>query len=192
MLQILYTYFTINNIRPIRSWQTNLLNLLAPNWWRPPASRTPANNGVPTVGFPHRTGLYRRGDNHFRPRLIGVVDTKNAFCSEDGIVYSPGAGGFTNPSQSVISQLGWGIHTVRGGIDPENHRSPFSSPVCWSRTCVWKDFRSGDGTIPPGWRWVLALRIPGWGFHTVRGGTDPGDNHVRLQYVEVVNVRKDL
>ena len=133
-----------------------------------------------------------RGDNRFRPRKIGVVDIRKAFCSEDGIVYSPGAGGFTNPSQSVISQLGWGIHTVRGGIDPENHRSPFSSPVCWSRTCVWKDFRSGDGTIPPGWRWVLALRIPGWGFHTVRGGTDPGDNHVRLQYVEVVNVRKDL
>ena len=29
--------------------------LLAPNGWRPPASRTPANNGVPAVGVfaPH-------------------------------------------------------------------------------------------------------------------------------------------
>ena len=25
--------------------------LLAPNGWRPPASRTPANNGVPAVGI---------------------------------------------------------------------------------------------------------------------------------------------
>ena len=40
-------------------------------------------------------------------------------------------------------------------------------------------------------RSVLALRTPDWRFHTVRGGVDPGDNHVRPQY-GVVDVWKDL
>ena len=77
----------------------------------------------------HSWGFYTiRGgivqeDNCFRPRFIGVIEIWKAFCSEDGIIYSPGAGGFTNPSQSAISQWGWGFHTVRGGIDPEDHRS---------------------------------------------------------------------
>ena len=44
----------------------------------------------------------------------------------------------------------------------------------------------------PGWRWALALRTPGGGFHTVRGGIDPGDNHARPQHVEFVDVLKDL
>ena len=43
-------------------------------------------------------------------------------CSEDGIEYSPAAGGFTNPGQSAISQWGWGFHTVQGGVDMEDHR----------------------------------------------------------------------
>ena len=142
----MYNYFTINN-KSITSWQMNLLNLLSPNGRRPPASRTLANNGVPVVGvsascedessgFTNRSqqwctpswafrvvrgGIFR-GNNRFRPRLIGVVDIKKAFVSEDGIVCSPSAGGFTNPSQSATSQWGWGFHTVRGGIDPEYHR----------------------------------------------------------------------
>ena len=31
----------------------------------------------------------------------------------------------------------------------------------------------------------------GWCFHTLRGGIDPGDLHVRLRVVGVVNVWKD-
>ena len=84
----------------------NLLNL-APNGWSPPASQTPSNNGVPAVGGFHtvRGGIVR-GDDRFRPRIIGVVDARNAFCSEDGIAYSPGAGGFTNPNQQSASKVG--------------------------------------------------------------------------------------
>ena len=37
----------------------NLLSLLALSGWRLPASRTPANNGVPGVGIPHRAGRRR-------------------------------------------------------------------------------------------------------------------------------------
>ena len=39
-----------------------------------------------------------------------------AFCSEDGIVYSPGAGGFANPSQSAISQSGVGGSKPCGAV----------------------------------------------------------------------------
>ena len=56
-----------------------------------------------------------RGDNRFRPRKIGVVDIRKAFCSEDGIVYSPGASGFTNPSESAISRWGW-VSTTCGAV----------------------------------------------------------------------------
>ena len=58
-----------------------------------------------------------RGDYRFRPRFIAVIGIRRAVCSEDGIEYSPAAGGFTNPGQSAISQWGWGFHNVRGGID---------------------------------------------------------------------------
>ena len=46
--------------------------------------------------------------------------------------------------------------------------------------------------IPPGRRWVLALQTSGMDFDIVRGGIDPGDNHVHLRHVGVVDVWKDL
>ena len=56
-----------------------------------------------------------------------------------------------SPSQSVISQWGWGFHTVRDGIDPED--DPFSSPGCWSCGC-WEGFMiRGWYSILPGCRW---------------------------------------
>ena len=100
----------------------NLLNLLAPNAWGPPASRTPANNGVPGVGVSTPCGPVVPGDTRFRTRFVGIVDAWNAFYSGDGTVSSPIVAGFTNPRQSTVSQLGWGLHTVRGGIDPGDLR----------------------------------------------------------------------
>ena len=43
---------------------------------------------------------------------------------------------------------------------------------------------------PP--RVALALRILGWGFHTMGGGIDPGDHRFRPRFVGVVNVWKNL
>ena len=37
-------------------------------------------------------------------------------------------------------------------------------------------------------RVTLALRAPGWGFHTVRRGTDAGGHRFRLRLVGVVAV----
>ena len=115
----MYNYFIIS--RSIRSWLMNLPNLLAPHGCKRPASPTSANNGVPAVFHNVRADIVRR-DNRFRAGLIGVVDIRKALCSEAGIVYSPGAGGFTNPSQSGIGQWGWDFHNVRGGINPGDHR----------------------------------------------------------------------
>ena len=54
--------------------------------WRPPVSRTPASDGAPAVWvYTLRAGVVR-GGNRFRPRLVRVVDTRKAVCSEDGIV----------------------------------------------------------------------------------------------------------
>ena len=47
-------------------------------------------------------------------------------------------------SQSATGQLGWGFHTFRGDIDPED--------LCFRPRVVgvvdiWKDFKSGDETL---------------------------------------------
>ena len=76
----------------------------------------------------------------------------------DEISSSPGGAGSTNPSQSVISQRVWGLHTVRGGIDPGDHRF---RPRFVGGADVWKDYDQGMGPYPPGV--ALALRTPGWG-----------------------------
>ena len=39
---------------------------------------------------------------------------------------------------------------------------------------------------------ALALRTPGWGFHTVRGGINPGDHRFCPRFVGVADVRKDF
>ena len=77
---------------------------------------------IDSWGFHTVRGGIVRGDNRFRRRLIGFVDIRKAFYSDDGVIHSPGAGGFMNPSQSAISKWGWSFHTVWGGIDPEGHR----------------------------------------------------------------------
>ena len=73
----------------------------------------------------------------FRPRFVGVAEVRKNLLSVDGILSSLDAAGSTTPSQSAICQWGWGFHTVRGGIDPVNHRvrSRFVGGIG-----VWKDF----------------------------------------------------
>ena len=44
----------------------------------------------------------------------------------------------------------------------------------------------GIGSYPA--RATPALRTPGWIFHAVRGGIDPGDYHARPRYAGVVKI----
>ena len=76
-------------------------------------------------------------DLSFRPWVVGVVDTWKGFYSGDETLSSPGVAGprrcperklstrvgSMSLSQSATSQLGWGFHTLRGGIDPGDLRS---------------------------------------------------------------------
>ena len=53
-----------------------------------------------------------------------------------------------------------------------------------------------EGLLIQGWtpvlpgRVELALGTPGWGFHIVRGGIDPGDRRFRPRGVGIVDVWK--
>ena len=107
-----------------------MLNLLAPNGWGKPASQTPTpqpTNGVVGVSTPCGAAS-TRGITVFVPSILELY------------IYE------------MIS-------------DPE------------------------VGPCPP--RVALALRIPGWGFHTVRGGIDPGDHRFRPRFAGAADVRKD-
>ena len=48
------------------------------------------------------------------------------------------------------------------------------------------------GMEPYPHRVALALRTPGWGFHTVRGGIKPDDHRFRSWFVGVADVWKDF
>ena len=69
-------------------------------------------------GFPHRAGFYQPEDIHFRPRDVGVVQLRKD-CHPGMESYRPQVtlALCTTPSQSAISQWGWGFHNVRGGVD---------------------------------------------------------------------------
>ena len=87
------------------------------------ALRTPVNQrSANGVGFPHRAGRYQPGESPFSsPARRSCKGVKVILIGEGGLS-SPGGAGSTNPSQSAISQWGWGFDTLRGGIDPGSHR----------------------------------------------------------------------
>ena len=159
----------------IRSWLINLLNLLAPSGWGPSASRTPTNNGVPGVRVSTPCGpVPSRGITAFvhRPRFVGVVDVRKAFCSGDGTSFFPGGAACKNPSQSAISQF-VGVFTHGAGrYRPEG--PPFSSPVFGSS---WLYESQPISNQQP----ASGLEFP----HTVRGGTDRGDHRFRPRCVGI-------
>ena len=49
-------------------------------------------------------------------------------------------------SQSATSQLGWGFHTLRGGIDPGDLRF---RPRVVGVVEIWNGFEPGMGNYPP-------------------------------------------
>ena len=61
------------------------------------------------------------GDCRFRPPDVGVADAWKDFRTSDGALTSPACVGLS-PNQSAIGQRRWGVHTVRGGVDPGEHR----------------------------------------------------------------------
>ena len=77
-----------------------------------------------------------RGTTVFIPGLLKV--------SLYGRIFDLGMGSYLLRMAMALRTAGRGFHTMRGGIDPDDHRS---RPRFVGVVDVWKDFRSGDGTI---------------------------------------------
>ena len=111
------------------------------------ALRTPVNQEeVSGVGVSTPCGaVSARGGHHFRPRFVGVVDL--------------GIGPYLPRVALALRSPVWGFHTVRGGIDAEDHgfRPQFAGVVR-----VWQDFRSEGLTLSS--RWSAGSTIPRMGF----------------------------
>ena len=102
-------------------------------------------------GFHTLPGASDPGDPRFRPRVVGVVDIWKYFKCRDESLSSPGEAGrrrwpdrqlsprtgSRSLSQLATSQLGWGIHTMRDGIDPGDLRF---RPRVVGVVDIWKDF----------------------------------------------------
>ena len=110
-----------------------------------------------------------------------------------------------SPSQSAITQWGWGFHTLRGGIAPgdlrfrlrvvgvvyvrkyfESGHETLSSPgVAGPRRCPKMKLSPRVGSMSPSQSATSQLD---WGFHILRGGIDPGDLRFRPRVVGVLNI----
>ena len=132
------------------------------------------------------------------PMLPGCGGTGGS--TWDVALSSPGFARSTRPSQSAIGPWDWGFHTVRGGVDPgELDFRPRGVGV----VDISKDVCTGDGSqsssgaagLP---RVMLARPSQSaigkwhWGFHTVRGGVDPGEIDFRPRGVGVIEIWKDV
>ena len=70
-----------------------------------------------------RAGI-KRGYFCFRPPVVGLVDACKVFFKPTLGPYPPrvALAVGTSPNRSAIGQWRWGFHTVRGGVDPGEHR----------------------------------------------------------------------
>ena len=147
--------------------------LYPPRVWR--NSMNPGQSAISqsSWGFSTMRCGIDSGDHRFRTRLVGVVDVWRDLLFWDGAISSSGGAGSTNPNQSAISQRGWDLHTMRGGIDSEDLRF---SPRLVRDVDVWQDFSSGNGTLSSPVAVGAtntsrsAINQEHWGFQTVRGG----------------------
>ena len=94
-------------------------------------------------------------DPRLDSRVVGVVDVWKYFKSGDSNLSSPGAAGrrplpkgqlspragSMTPSQSAITQWGWGFHTLWGGIDAGDLRF---RPRVVGVDEIWTDFLTGN------------------------------------------------
>ena len=116
-------------------WLTNLLNLLAPNKWGPPATQTPANSGVPGVRVPTPcVPVSSRGIPAFAPDVLSFRRMKGILMRGWDLIL-PGWRLPHEPepiSNQPVVTLGFPHRARRyrpGG-------PPFLFPVCCSCKCM--------------------------------------------------------
>ena len=102
----------------------------------------PQPTSSPSVGleFPHRTGRYRPGGPPFLCfSPVCCCTCMDGFLIREWDPILPGCRWLYE-----VRAPGWVFHSVRGGIDPRDHRY---RPRFDGVVDVWKDSRSGDGTL---------------------------------------------
>ena len=121
---------------------------LAARWLHEPQ---PIRNQLSGVGLLHRAGRYRPGRSLFSSAGCWSCGDMEGFLIRDKMLSSPGAAGprrcperqlspragSMSLIQSATSQLGWGFHTLRGGVDPRDIRL---RPRVVGVVEIWKDF----------------------------------------------------
>ena len=94
-------YVIINNVST-GSWLMNLLNLVAPIGWGPPASRIPAHKWcAPELGFPHRAGRYRPGRSPFLSPVCWICRCIEGFMTRGWEITLPGWRWFREPQYNI-------------------------------------------------------------------------------------------
>ena len=131
-------------------------------------------------GFHTVRGGVVRGDR-FRPRLIGAVDIRKESGSEDG-THIPRVPVASRTPVNQRSASGVGVPTPRGAVS--TRRITVFVPGLLELYMYARTSDPGMGPYPS--QVALALRTPGWGFHTVRGVVDPRDQRFRPRVVGVV------
>ena len=98
---------------------------------------------------------------------------------------------FRAPTNQPLGQRRWGFHTVRGGVDPGEHRV---RSLGVGIVGIRRHLSSGHGILSsPGGAGSARpsqSAIGPWvrGFHTVRGGVDPRELDFRPRGVGVVDI----
>ena len=171
----------------------------------------PISNHPVGLRCPHSAGRYRPGGSTFLSPGCWSRRDVEAFLTRGWERLLAGCGeisalarGATLPARWLhepqpISNhsMGLGFPHPAGRYQPV--ASVLASPGSWSCRGMEGFLTRGDGKLTS--RGALALcKIPSksaigqwdWGFHTVRGGFDPGDYRVRPQVVGVVTVPRDF
>ena len=119
----------------------------------------------------------------------------------------PGLCSLYAPQPRAIGPWDWGFHTVRGGVDPGelDFRTGVGVVEMWNDVCTRNGAQSSPGgrtkrrgPILPVLCLLCSLYATSqlatspwdWGFHTVRGGVDPGEFEFRTRVVGVVEIWK--
>ena len=92
---------------------------LAARWLHEPQS---INNQPRRLGFPHRAGRYRPGGPLFSSPVRRSCRGAEGFLIKEWGLIVPAWRWLYEPQSISDQPMGLGFHTVRGGINPENHR----------------------------------------------------------------------
>ena len=160
-------------------------------------ARFSSRDGPARAGFPPRSGRFGPGGSPFSSRGCPSCKGIEGFLTRGRKPILTGMRWlYVRPPASQRPASGAEVSTPCGAFRPGG--SPFLSPGCRSCKCMEGFLIREWDPVVPGCRW-LYIRSPAnqrwardWGFHTVRGGFDPGDHRFRPEVVRVVKVLKDF